>query len=259
MATQQVTVIGHRGASDEAPENTMSAFEQALALGADGFEFDVQLTSDGHPVVIHDAMLERTTTGTGAVLATTARELSRLDAGVWFGERFAGERVPLLHEVLALPARVFELEIKTWGRAVLDAVLAAVDEADVFDRVKFTGWNHSMLCRLKAERPDASVGLFAQQPQPWMNDAVFERYVLGTAETAGFDVAHVYAGAITERIASGLHDLGYVVHANDAIGRDQIVRALDAGAQSISTNNVALAMSLRGKDHHRRPVPETDT
>ena len=244
MAVEQVTVIGHRGASSEAPENTMSSFVRSLELGANGFEFDVQLTSDGVPVVIHDAMLDRTTTGSGPVLAATLDEVQALDAGAWFDASFAGERVPLLDDVLGLAAEVFELEIKTWGRAVLDAVLDAVDRADVFDRVKFTGWNHAMLCRLKTERPNAKIGLFAQRPQDWMNDAIFERYVLGTAETAGFDVAHVYAGAITRPIASGLRDLGYVVHANDAVGRDQILRALDAGAQSISTNDVHLAMSL---------------
>lgn len=205
----------------------MAAFERALARGAEGFEFDVQLTSDGRAVVIHDAMLDRTTTGSGPVFAAEASDVARLDAGGWFGADYSGEGVPLL-----------------------DAVLAAVDRADVFDRVKFTGWNQAMLCRLKAERPDATIGLFAQQPQEWMNDAVFERYVLGTAETAGFDVAHVHAGSITERIASGLGDLGYVVHANDALGRDQILRARDAGAQSISTNNVALAMSILGDVNH---------
>lgn len=154
--------------------------------------------------------------------------------------------MPLLDEVLALHAEVLELKIKTWGRDVLDAVLEAVDRAGVFGRVKFTGWNHAMLCRLKTERPEACVGLFAQQPQPWMNDSAFERYVLGTAETAGFDVAHVYAGAITERIASGLKELGYVVHANDAVGREDLRQALDAGAQSVSTNDVGLAISLIG-------------
>lgn len=222
----------------------MTAFVRALELGAHGFEFDVQLTKDGRPVVIHDAMLDRTTTGSGPVLAATLDEVLELDAGTWFDASFIDEKVPLLESVLALPAEIFELEIKTWGRAVLDAVLAEVDRAGIFDRVKFTGWNHPLLCRLKAERPDATIGLFAQQPQPWMNDTIFERYVLGTAETAGFDVAHVYAGAITGRIASGLVDLGYVVHANDAVGRDQILRALDAGAQSISTDDVALALSL---------------
>ena len=244
MGTNSVKVVGHRGASHEAPENTMAAFMRALDLGADGIEFDVHLTSDGHAVVIHDVTLDRTTTGSGSVHAATVDEIRSLDAGEWFDPIFSGERVPLLDAVLALPAEIFELEIKSWGRVLLDAVLDAVDRAGVFGRVKFTGWNHLMLCRLKEERPDARIGLFSQQPQAWMNDAVFERYVLGTAETAGFDVAHVYAGALTERIAVGLRDLGYLVHANDAVGRDEIVRALDVGAQSVSSNDVALAMSL---------------
>ncbi len=244
MAAAGVTVIGHRGASDEAPENTLPAFRRALELGADGFEFDVQLTADGQPVVIHDAVLDRTTTGSGPVAAASSDQIRALDAGGWFAPAFTGERVPTLEAVLALPAAVFELEIKSWGRQVLDAVLSAVDAADVFGRVKFTGWNHPMLCRLKAERPDACLGLFAQRPQPWMTDAVFEHYILGTAETAGFDVAHVYAGAISEPIVAGLHQLGYTVHANDAVGRDGILRALDVGVDSISTNEVALAMTL---------------
>jgi len=237
-------VIGHRGASADAPENTMSAFVRALDLGADGFEFDVQLTSDGRAVVVHDAMLDRTTTGNGPVFEASFDEVRDLDAGSWFASEFDGERVPALNEVLSLPASVFELEIKTQGRAVLDAVLEAVDRAGVFERVKFTGWDHALLARLKAEHPQATIGLFAQRPQPWMNDALFERYILGTAETAGFDVAHVYAGVLTERIAKGLTELGYAVHANDAVGRDHITRAMDAGATSISLNDVALAVSI---------------
>lgn len=241
------TLIGHRGASAEAPENTMASFTRALALGADGIEFDVQLTSDGHPVVIHDAMLDRTTNGTGPVFDATLDEVRSLDAGRWFGTDFESAQVPLLGEVLALPASVFELETKTWGRPVLDSVLAAVDEVDVFERVKFTGWNHSMLCQLKAERPAATIGLFAKRPEPWMNEAVFERYIIGTAETAGFDVAHVYAGAITERIVTGLHGLGYVVHANDAADVAELQRAIDAGADSFSLNDVALGLATLAK------------
>lgn len=246
MAPDRVRVIAHRGASSDAPENTMAAFERALELGADGFEFDVQLTSDGHPVVVHDTMLDRTTNGTGPVFHASLAEVRSLDAGSWFGPDFAGERVPTLEEVLALPAAIFELETKAWGRPALDAVLAAVDRAGVFERVKFTGWNHALLCRLKAERPAATVGLFAQRPQPWMTDIVFERYVVGTAETAGFDVAHVYADAITGSIADGLQGLGYAVHANDADSSEQVIRSIEAGAASISLDDVSLALSILG-------------
>src|SRR5436190_20563712 len=80
-------VIAHRGASGFAPENTLAAFKFALALGADGVELDVQLSADGHPVVIHDSRVNRTTNGTGAVSRLTLDQLQSLDAGSWFDRR----------------------------------------------------------------------------------------------------------------------------------------------------------------------------
>lgn len=101
--------IGHRGAAGEAPENTFAAFELALRQGADGVEFDVRLSADGVPVVIHDARLERTTSDSGWVHGERADALRRLDAGSWFNRRYpsrarrgyASARIPLLSEVLA--------------------------------------------------------------------------------------------------------------------------------------------------------------
>jgi len=94
--------IGHRGASALAPENTLAAFETAIVDGADGLEFDVRLTRDGVPIVLHDAALDRTTSGRGAVAALDLASIRRLDAGAWFGARFRGERVPTLAETLDL-------------------------------------------------------------------------------------------------------------------------------------------------------------
>jgi glycerophosphoryl diester phosphodiesterase len=73
--------IGHRGACGHAPENTIASMQKALSLGVWGFEFDIQLSKDGVPVVIHDATLERTTNGKGLVAAYTAAELKNFDAG----------------------------------------------------------------------------------------------------------------------------------------------------------------------------------
>ncbi|AJY77566.1 hypothetical protein VN24_06975 [Paenibacillus beijingensis] len=99
-AKRRLLVIAHRGASGYAPENTMAAFDLAAAMGADYLELDVQMTRDGQPVVIHDATLERTTNGSGAVKGYTLAQLQRLDAGSWFGSKYKGERVPSLKEVL---------------------------------------------------------------------------------------------------------------------------------------------------------------
>ncbi|MBI4567126.1 MAG: hypothetical protein HY719_01870 [Planctomycetes bacterium] len=107
--------IGHRGASGHAPENTVAAFGLATRMGAPMIELDVQVSRDGHVVVIHDAALERTTTGHGRVADHTLEELKALDAGGWFSARFAGEPIPTLREVLvwARGRVALNIEIKT--------------------------------------------------------------------------------------------------------------------------------------------------
>ena len=100
MATADVMVIAHRGASSYAPENTLAAFDLALHMGCRHLELDVDFTRDGHIVVIHDETVDRTTNGTGPVGSHTLAELRALDAGSWFGPQFAGERIPMFAEVL---------------------------------------------------------------------------------------------------------------------------------------------------------------
>ena len=93
-------VIARGGASADAPEHTIAAFEAAVAGGADALALRVQVSKDGHPVVFGHAMLERTTDGRGPVAERTVRELKRLDAGGWKGPRFSGQRIQTLQEVL---------------------------------------------------------------------------------------------------------------------------------------------------------------
>lgn len=103
-------IIGHRGASSQAPENTLAAFQMALDAGADGIEFDVQLALDGVPVIIHDETVERTGLRIGSVSDLTSRELGRIDVGSWFNKKFrkrakpefANETIPTLARVLTL-------------------------------------------------------------------------------------------------------------------------------------------------------------
>lgn len=94
-------IAGHRGDQNGAPENTMPAFELAMAGPVDYVETDIQLSADGVPVLIHDPTVDRTTNGTGAVADLTLDQLKALDAGSWYGPRFAGTRIPTLGEFLA--------------------------------------------------------------------------------------------------------------------------------------------------------------
>src|SRR5690625_4611994 len=95
-------VIGHRGAAAIAPENTLAAVRAAADHGVRWIEVDVRLCADGRAVVHHDAMLERCTNGHGKLADHDYAELAQLDAGSHFDPRFAGERMPLLRDVLAL-------------------------------------------------------------------------------------------------------------------------------------------------------------
>src|SRR5512139_733767 len=92
----QPIIFAHRGASAHAPENTLAAFELALAQQADAIELDVKLSADGQVIVIHDSSVDRTTNGHGKVQDMTLVEIKALDAGSFFSSQFAGEKIPTL-------------------------------------------------------------------------------------------------------------------------------------------------------------------
>ena len=126
VSAARTLVLGHRGASADAPENTLAAFALAREQGADGIELDVHLSADGWPVVIHDDRVERTTNGTGQVARLTVAELQALDAG-------AEQAIPTLDEVFETlgPGFLYNVEIKGlgWRDTGIEAAVADRIEA----------------------------------------------------------------------------------------------------------------------------------
>jgi glycerophosphoryl diester phosphodiesterase len=165
-------VIAHRGASADAPENTIAAFELALEQGADGIELDVHLSADGHPVVIHDFTLERTTDGAGPVSNQRVRDLKRLDAGGWRDRRFRGQRVQTLQEVLERfrdRAR-FWVELKGGSRlypGIEERVVSMLEIYDVVDRALVQSFDHDAIARARSLSREIRLGLLVEQtPMP---------------------------------------------------------------------------------------------
>src|SRR5215218_4316589 len=135
--------LAHRGASALAPENTIEAFRLAVEAGAGGLELDVHMTRDGHIVVIHDATVDRTTSGSGAVSEMTIDELRGFDAGHNFSpdggsiRPYGGRnvRVPTLEDVLLeFPGVAVNIDIKAGGSGIEAAVLEVIREANSLDR-----------------------------------------------------------------------------------------------------------------------------
>jgi len=150
--------IAHRGASALAPENTMAAFERAVELGADALELDLHLTRDNELVVIHDDTLDRTTDGLGPVHERSLEDLKRLDAGRWFGEGFAGERVPTLAEVLQRYAGKvpLALEVKAGSAffpGIEERVVSTLRRHSATGHVAIASFDHYALQRLKEIEP----------------------------------------------------------------------------------------------------------
>lgn len=222
----------------------MSAFRMAIQAGADAIEFDVQASADGRLVVLHDATLDRTTDGAGAVFETDWSAIERLDAGAWFSPQFVNERVPRLDQVLSLDNVELELELKGYGVQFLERVIGEVHAADALARVEFTSGNVLLLAALKRLVPVARIGLFSMRQPSWMPDSVFEHHIVGTATSSGADVAHVHAANLTSQISRRLHDLGFEVHANDAVSAEDVRRAIHADADRISVNDIDLARRL---------------
>jgi glycerophosphoryl diester phosphodiesterase len=146
--------LAHRGASALAPENTIEAFRLAVEAGAGGLELDVHMTRDGHIVVIHDATVDRTTNGSGAVSEMILDELRRLDAGHNFSPddgptrpyRGRGVRVPTLGEVLEeFPVGAVNIEIKAGTPGIEETVLGVLREAKALGRVLVVSTPHHIV------------------------------------------------------------------------------------------------------------------
>lgn len=137
-------VIAHRGASAYFPENTMAAFRGAVEMDAEMIELDVMLSSDGIPVVFHDATLNEHTNGSGSVADYTLEELKEFDAGGWFAPEFTGQQIPTLEEVLKFAQGKIAVNIEIKTESVTNETVGGVEEK-CLDLVKKYGMEEHVL------------------------------------------------------------------------------------------------------------------
>ncbi len=128
-------VIAHRGTSGRYPENTIPAFQHAIEIGADWIEFDVMSTSDGVVVVNHDGTVDRCTNGTGKVSEMSLAQIKQLDAGIRFGDKFAGVRMPTLEESLDfLERQPVRLCVEIKGETTDESIETARKTVEILQR-----------------------------------------------------------------------------------------------------------------------------
>lgn len=243
-------VYAHRGGAGLAPENTIAAFDNGLALGADGLELDVQLSRDGVPVVIHDPTLDRTTDADGPVSDRTAEELASLDAGYryvrdgLFPFRGRGFGVPALRDVLArYPSTPLIVELKGSDARLAQAVVDDLHAAGVPGHVTVGSFSQGALDAVRAYDPSIRTGADMDEIRNELEADVFGKR-RSRLLFHSYQVPEVYAGVrvVSPEFVARSHAAGATVIVWIVNLEADIRRLLDWGVDGVITDRPDVAV-----------------
>jgi glycerophosphoryl diester phosphodiesterase len=228
-------IIAHRGFSGAAPENTLAAFQKAIEAGSDMIELDVHLSRDGEVVVIHDGTLNRTTTGKGKVSDHTLEELKQLDSGSWFGPAFAGQRIPMLQEVLDLCRNriLVNIELKAEGLGrytvidLSDRSLQEAEKAGMAGQVLFSSFDLAAIERIQMKKPGMPVALITALP--WNSPA-------DLAKEMCFTILNCRSKTLSRNNLSKAHQEGLQVNVWTVNDEKEMAQFVSLGVDGIITN-----------------------
>ena len=235
MMPKEITPIAHRGASSYAPENTFAAFDLAVEMGIGEIEFDVHFTKDSQIIVIHDETLDRTTNSTGSVCDRTLEELQSLDAGFWFDERFAGETLPALGDLLDRykDQLRFHIEIQSEkAEGLASRTCELVKAYGLEDRTTITSFWKQWLIESRSYAPEIPTGWLVPLgfETPWDNSVIEE------ALQEGFTQICPRTSAVTPELVQTLHDHGFNVRCWGVYNEELMLRAIESGADAMTLN-----------------------
>ncbi|MEF2966344.1 glycerophosphodiester phosphodiesterase [Paenibacillus sp. M1] len=225
--------FAHRGASGCCPENTIAAFARALELGATGIETDVQMTKDGHLVLIHDETLQRTAGTPEWVKDLTLDEVASREVGSSFHEEFRGEKIPTLDELLKLVKgrdTIVNLELKNGLVQYPELerkVIETIKHYGMEERVIISSFNHYSLADCKKIAPEIRTGILYMEGlyEPW-------EY----AKRIGADALHAFQYAVRPEFVAAAGAQGIVYHPFTVNEKKEMAALIQAGVAGIITD-----------------------
>jgi glycerophosphoryl diester phosphodiesterase len=234
-------IIGHRGASREAPENTLESFRIAWDKGADGIEADFRLTADGRIVCIHDATTGRTANSDLNIAESTLSELRRLDAGLWKGTQWSGAVIPTLDEVLtARPGNSwFFIEIKS-GAEIIDPLKAVLKRSGASpERIRLLSFSAPLIADIKQRLPEWHACWLCDYRHTLLNNSwrPSRETVLDTLQQCGADsLASANRSILVQDFVNDLKKRGKELHVWTVDRPSDARRLSGLGVDSIMTN-----------------------
>jgi len=220
VSNTRISTVGHRGAAGHAPENTLAAVESGIALGVDYVEVDVQRTSDGALVLMHDKFVDRTTNGHGRLSAMKLDDLRKLDAG-------DGQKIPLLGELLEVATGRVGLILETITPGIGSIVSSFVADCGFQSPMIFASFLHADIFRIRAQNEKAlTMALFEGVP------IVPSRFTADARATH----AGIALDSATPELVEKLQKNGVEVFAYTADTDYQIDLAISLGVEGIISN-----------------------
>jgi glycerophosphoryl diester phosphodiesterase len=251
-------ILGHRGASAVAPENTLAAFARAFDDGADGIELDVRLSRDGVPVVIHDATLQRTGLVEGDVEQLTAAQLAKIDVGSWFNRayparargEYAEQRLPRLSQVLERcrprPGVIY-IELKSQRGTATDnlvrSVAEAITEFEFQRRTVVVSFDYDAIATTKALAATIRTGALFAPAHP-SRSAWRREKILRAAGDCGADEILLHRALVRRNLVEQARDRNFPVVVWTVDDSKWIERAQTLGVHALITNDPAKMLAV---------------
>lgn len=245
----KIQVIAHRGGSYLAPENTLAAFRNAMEVGVDMIEIDVEQTKDSVVVVIHDRTVDRTTDGSGAVDTLTYNYIRTLDAGSWFDKRFTGEKVPTLDETLKLINGKVKLliEIKDGSErypGIESRTVAAIRKYKAHPWVIVQSFNLKAIERVKAMDPEIKTYYLLGRNFGAYYKNFRENLTGQMSSDLGYDGIAVHYSVLNSVNVDSIRKAGLYLFAWTVNDRETMKKMISAGVDGIITDAPDLLKEL---------------
>ena len=245
LSTEKPAIVAHRGGSLLAPENTLAAFKNALKLGVDRIELDVQFSSDHEVVVIHDEKLNRTTNGKGNIIKFTRQQLSALDAGIKFSEKFAGEKIPTLDEVLDLVdgACVLLIEIKSDKNSfpeLENEVVNLLHKHNALSWCVVQSFNYESVLKVHTIDPEIKTGILFVKPP-------LDKIEKGQLDVSFISEINIYQRFAGKKTVARIHQMNKKTFVWTANKPERMQQLIKNGADGIMTDDPATLKNLLHK------------
>ena len=255
---QPPLIIGHRGASAVAPENTLAAFRKAIDAGADGIEFDVRLSSDGIPVIIHDETLRRTALRSERVVDLTAEELQNTDAGSWFAiarrlstNEYGDEKIPTLEQLLddfSSNNALLYLEIKCAPfelPRIVDATAHLIETHSVADRTIVECFDLAVIEAIKRRAPSLKTAALFEPSIANPGALISGQKLVALTLAAGADEIALHHRLANKRAVEAARKAGLRVVVWTVDDPGWIKRSNEVGIDCLITNDPARMVAHR--------------